>query len=147
MARHNRGFSLVEVTMAIGIIGFAFTAIFGLLPIALNVARKATATTVSSQILERVISDTKQGSFGGLTSGTMSFDDQATLLSVSSAPTKIYDVQVLINSGSLPGAPAINSNLQRVQITIVSNPGNVANAFNGSLPATTYCAFIARSGT
>jgi Tfp pilus assembly protein PilV len=44
------GFSLVEVTLAIGIIAFALVAILGLIPVAENSAREATEDTKTSLI-------------------------------------------------------------------------------------------------
>ena len=39
--RHSRGFSLVEVALALGIVAFAFVSLFGLLPVGLGVFRTA----------------------------------------------------------------------------------------------------------
>ena len=145
----TEGFTLVEVALALGIVGFAFTAVFGLIPIGLGTARKAAETSVCSQIVQRVVGDLKQTDFSALTSGTESFDDQANLLASTSTPGKIYDVQVQVYSVSLPGMSTTNANLACAKIVIADNPGNAANPFSaGVLPnysKKTYSAYIARA--
>jgi len=143
----QEGFTLVEVALALGIIGFAFTAIMGLVPIGLCTARNAAETSVCSQIVQRVAGDLKQTDFNALDSGTTeSFDDQANMLASSSAAGKIYDVQVQLYSVLLPGSTTANPNLACAKIIIADNPGNVANPFSGGVPFTkTYSAYIARA--
>jgi uncharacterized protein (TIGR02598 family) len=61
------GFTLVEVTLALGIVAFAFLALLALLP-AGNVAfRRAIDLAVCGQIAQRVISDCQNGDFDKLT--------------------------------------------------------------------------------
>ena len=54
---NQRGFSLVEATLSIGVVAFAFIAILGLLPAGLTVFRQAMDTSVSAQISQRVAAD------------------------------------------------------------------------------------------
>lgn len=51
------GFSLVEVTVALGIAAFALLAIFGLLPIAAQTNSNATSQTAAANILSAVTAD------------------------------------------------------------------------------------------
>jgi len=123
----QKGFSLVEVVLAIGVVAFAFVAIFSLLPVGMGVFREAMDTSVSAQIVQRVVSDATETEFdslidpaknGGTSSGdyyalpVRYFDDQGTEVKVnnSSTPTPaerlgppgiLYWVRV---RGSLPGA-------------------------------------------
>lgn len=61
------GFTLVEVTLAIGIVAFAFLALLALLP-AGNVAfRRAIDLAVCGQIAQRIISDCQNSDFDTLT--------------------------------------------------------------------------------
>lgn len=61
------GFTLVEVTLALGIVAFAFLALLALLP-AGNVAfRRAIDLAVCGQIAQRVISDCQNADFDTLT--------------------------------------------------------------------------------
>ena len=51
------GFSLVEVTLAIGIAAFCLIAVFGLVPIAVQTNRNATSQTAATNIIASVIAD------------------------------------------------------------------------------------------
>jgi uncharacterized protein (TIGR02598 family) len=53
-SRSNQGFSLVEVTLAIGIIAFAFVALFGLLPTGLQTFRSSIDQTNDTNILQDI---------------------------------------------------------------------------------------------
>jgi uncharacterized protein (TIGR02598 family) len=74
------GFTLVEVTLAIGIISFAFVAMFGMLPVGLNVSRQAMDTTIEAQIVQRMKTQALQTDFSRLdelsSSEELFFDDQ-----------------------------------------------------------------------
>ena len=50
--RRDDGFSLVEVTLAIGIIAFAFVALFGLLPMGMTTFRAAVDSTNDTSIMQ-----------------------------------------------------------------------------------------------
>jgi uncharacterized protein (TIGR02598 family) len=54
------GFSLVEVTLAIGVIAFAFVALLGLLPVGLRTFHTAMDTSVGSQIAQRVAGELQE---------------------------------------------------------------------------------------
>jgi uncharacterized protein (TIGR02598 family) len=64
--RGQKGFSLVEVVLAVGVVSFAFVAILGLLPAGLAQFRQAVDTSVCSQIAQRVIMDAQQTEFNAL---------------------------------------------------------------------------------
>jgi Tfp pilus assembly protein PilV len=50
-------FSLVEVTLALGIAAFCLIAVFGLLPVAVLTNRNATSQTAATNIMAAVVSD------------------------------------------------------------------------------------------
>ena len=50
--RSNSGFSLVEVSLAIGIIAFAFVALFSLMPTGLTTFRSAIDTSNETWIMQ-----------------------------------------------------------------------------------------------
>lgn len=62
-----RGFSLVEVTLALGVMAFAFAAVFSLIPTGLSTFQRAMEASVGSQISQRVISEAQQTDFEVLT--------------------------------------------------------------------------------
>ena len=50
-------FSLVEVTLALGIAAFCLIAVFGLIPVAVQTNRNATSQTAATNIIASVIAD------------------------------------------------------------------------------------------
>ena len=58
MSRSNdHGFSLVELTLALGIAAFCLIAVFGLMPIGVQTNRNATSQTRTTNILTAVVAD------------------------------------------------------------------------------------------
>lgn len=51
------GFSLVEVTLALGVAGFCLVALLGLLPVAVQTNRASVQQTTANDILSSVVSD------------------------------------------------------------------------------------------
>ena len=83
----NAAFSLVEVTLAIGIIAFAFVALFSLLPIGLQRLRDSIDTASEAWIMQGLNSMVQTtewekiypGGANGITSDTYYFDEEARL--------------------------------------------------------------------
>jgi uncharacterized protein (TIGR02598 family) len=143
----ERGFSLVEITMAIGIVAFAFIAIFGLVPVGLASFRSALDTSVRAQIAQRLVFDAQQADVRKLLSATRQpdryFDDEGTEVAAESS---IYTAALrVLPQTELPGG--ISPNLLTVQVMIAHNPGQVADPFreDSKLQTTTHSAFIARA--
>src|SRR5436189_1268687 len=55
--QRTSGFSLVEVTLALGIAAFCLIAVFGLLPVGVQTNRNATSQTATTNIMAAVVSD------------------------------------------------------------------------------------------
>ncbi len=55
--RSSSAFSLVEVTLALGIAAFCLIAIFGLMPVGVQTNRNATSQTAATNIIAAVVSD------------------------------------------------------------------------------------------
>ena len=51
------GFSLVEVTLALGVAAFCLIAIFGLLPIGIQLNQNAVSQTVAASLLSSIVAD------------------------------------------------------------------------------------------
>lgn len=115
-------FSLIETAIALGIVAFALVALLGMLPAGLATFRQSIDTTVSAQIIQRIVSDAEQSDFDLLSKKATStdstffvlptryFDDQGNEIvpAAASGPTAaelpriIYQVRV---RGSQPGPP------------------------------------------
>lgn len=122
----NQGFSLIEVTMALGIVAFAFTSLLGLLPLGLNIFRDAMETSVTSRIFQRIGGDLQQSDFDTLSAASQQvryFDEQGNEL--SSTKGSIYWAKAQVFSGAdLPGT-SNNTDLSRVLIQIARNPSGI----------------------
>jgi uncharacterized protein (TIGR02598 family) len=143
-------FSLVEVSMAIGIMSFSFLAIFGLIPVGLDTFRKAVDVTVGSQIAERIFSECKGMTFDNLTNSTRWNPASADALrfptryfNEAGEETKTPDTETIyqVNVRVLPSTPFLealgagtdpNADLATVTIQVAYDPGSQALAIDGS---------------
>ena len=145
----------MEVTLALGVMAFAFISVFGLLPTGLNTFRQAIDASVESQIAQKVLNDAQQTDFTQLikdysgnpiTSGTSGikyvrfFDDQGTeivpatqanppTLTAAEKQKILYWVNTRVTPSTVmpSGTNTVNYvNLATVTIQVVNNPGNQA---------------------
>ncbi len=127
-------FSLVEVTLALGIVAFAFVSVLGLIPIGLNTFRNTMETSINSQIFQQVASDIQQTDFADLKQPQplplRYFDDQGTAKGNASealTPAQMASVIYQVNTVPRIPDPALGeplSNMATVLIEIVKNPAN-----------------------
>jgi type II secretory pathway pseudopilin PulG len=59
-----RGFSLVELTLAIGVAAFCFIAVFGLIPVGVQTNRNSTSETQATTIIALAIADLRATQIG-----------------------------------------------------------------------------------
>jgi uncharacterized protein (TIGR02598 family) len=119
------GFTLVEVTLAIGIISFAFVTMFGLLPVGLNVSRQAMDTTIEAQIVQQMKTQALQTDFSMLDSlnnvDAQYFDDQgkevAANVSVFTAKYAAVSADTKLPDGS------VTRSLKTIAITVSNTKG------------------------
>ena len=55
--RNARGFSLVEVVLAIGVVAFCLFAVLGMFPVALKTQRTSVEQTTANEILAQILAD------------------------------------------------------------------------------------------
>src|SRR5438876_4585783 len=60
--RRVHGFSLVEVTLALGIAAFCLLAVFGLMPIGVQTNRNTTSQSAAANIIAAVVADLRAAS-------------------------------------------------------------------------------------
>src|SRR5438876_1341934 len=104
-------FSLVEVTLALGVAGFCFIAILGLLPVGVQTNQRAISQTAATGILSSVVADLR-----ATPSAAPSSTQYGIALSASSTTTLYFDSQ-----GQFATAPGANSRY-RLTVTIPTNP-------------------------
>ena len=121
------GFSLVEVAMAMAIVGFAMISLIGLLPMGLSNFRQAMNNTVESQIVQSITNQIQLSSFNNLTTSTTPsyYDADGNLL--TSAAGAVYTATTTVSSVQSPKYPVTLSNsagaatADAITITIVNN--------------------------
>lgn len=126
-SRLSHGFSLIEVTIALGIVSFALIALFGLLPTGLTTFRSSIDRSVASQIAQNIISQARQTEFSSL----------STLATPAGSPKKftedgdettdaaktIYVAKIEVETSvSLPAAPAPNTSMAKIRVRVVNSP-------------------------
>jgi uncharacterized protein (TIGR02598 family) len=144
-------FSLVEITLAIGIVAFAFVALLGLVPVGLSSFRQSLDTSVRSQIVQRLATEAQQTDFDLLSKleGTARyFDDEGTALLPADRSKSIYTVRIELPSENLFIAGEEKSrNLAIVIITIAYDPARVADPFDpkGQTRCTNHPVYVSRN--
>lgn len=123
---HSGGFTLVEVTLAIGIISFAFVTMFGLLPVGLSVSRQAMDTTIEAQIVQQMKTQALQTDFsmlGELEKTTdIYFDDQGKKVEAAQGVYKASYASVSANTRLPDGSST--SRLKTVTIGVLNTKGS-----------------------
>lgn len=122
--RRTPGFSLVEVTLAIGIVAVAATTIFALLPTALNTLKSSNEQTVEAQISEQLSSNLLQTPFADLPNATVYYfyDNEGTALSVGAANAAVAA------SSNASDAPARTVFTAQLSVSAASYPGSGSGA-------------------
>ena len=106
--QHSRGFSLVEVALALGIVAFAFVSLFGLLPVGLGVFRSAIDVgneTWIMQGLNSMIQVTEWSKIDALEQETFYYNEEGRLTDTKANPSsdskvvasRLYAVKVLVD--------------------------------------------------
>jgi uncharacterized protein (TIGR02598 family) len=128
LARFPHGFSLIEVTIAMGVVSFALIALFGLLPTGLTTFRSSIDRSVASQIAQNIISQARQTEFSSL----------STLATPAGSPKKftedgdettdatktIYVAKVEVETQvTLPAATVVpNTSMAKIRVRVVNSP-------------------------
>lgn len=121
----------MEVTLAIGIISFAFVAMFGMLPVGLNVSRQAMDTTIEAQIVQQLKTQALQTDFSqlgelGKPEDAVYFDDQGKMTDLASA---VYKAGYLpVPSTTMLPAGVETKKLRTVTIFVLNMKGNAERA-------------------
>ena len=117
-ARQPAAFSLVEVTLALGIMAFCMVAIFGLLPTGLNTSRDAIAQTAAANIAGALAADLRQAP--AATSTTPNPQTPRFLISVptpASNQTVIHTLFLTENASVATANPAASAQDQSAEVT------------------------------
>jgi uncharacterized protein (TIGR02598 family) len=148
-SKNKAGFSLVEIALAIGIVAFGIVAVFGLLPLGMNIFRQSTDTTVGSQIFQQIVSEAQETDFDQLikdkTNSPISaggtgvktiryFDNQGNELKAAAGAIYYVNTRIQPATDSPANPPASNPNLATVTIQVANNPGGRSLAYEQASP-------------
>ena len=129
------GFSLIEVTIAMGILSFALVTMLGLMPVGLNTLRGAADATTTAQIVQRISGEARLTSFENLPARFHNqefyFDEEGGFLTNSPAAppanVRYWAVTTVTNAvfpgctNAMRGAPLTNS-VRAISIRVISAP-------------------------
>lgn len=153
----SAAFSLVEVTLAIGVMGFSFVAIIGLVPVGLGNFRQTKNVSVASDISARILSELQDTPFTQLVGTTTAgqswnltkadgtpngtairyFDEQGTETTKANS-SAVYQVNICVTNAPaflVPGAATArtpNTAVASVTIQVAYDPGNPGLAYNSA---------------
>lgn len=128
----RRAFSLVEVTLALGLTSFALVAVLGLMPAGFTTMREAVDRTVESQITREIRSRVQQMPFEELAAifdGREFFFAESGAETTKDASDRRYTVKTSVRAPHYPGSEEANpDSLSSVTIEIVSGEGGSQKA-------------------
>ena len=146
----QRGFTLLEVTIAMGVLSVCLLTTLGLLPVGLNAMRSAMDCTVNAQIVQRITSEASLTAFMNLdtyiSAGPYYFDQEGQKASTPSlrrfavSLSKLNFAATPIFPGS-ENATNLTSDLYAIQAVITD-----ARSEKSIDPSTTYIIYIPNSG-
>lgn len=154
------GFSLPEVTMAVGIAAMAIVLLLGLLPSGMSSIRGASNTLAETRIYQQIIAEIQTANWGATTGGALPpgltpyagarrfFDDQGSPLDLGGADSiRLTYVSEILLEG--PGGPlavpggAPSPDMLTVRINIAAVP-DARFSFNGEVPFSSRAFTVAR---
>jgi len=119
-ALHRRAFSLVEVTLALGVAAICLIPLFGLLPIGINTARQAIGQSIAIDILSATTSDLRatpntsttspQFSINFGATNTLYFDETGNV--TTTADRQVYRLTLTFPTNSAGAYAATFANLK-----------------------------------
>ena len=144
--RKQAAFSLVEVTLALGVAAFCLLAVFGLMPVGVQTNRNATSQTAAANIMAAVVADLRAtpkanttSSQFGITFGantTLYFDGSGQFATLAGADSR-YQLNVIWNVANLTGACSTALPCADLKVTWPA----AATPANASGTAETFAAF------
>lgn len=132
--RHSAGFSLIEVALSLGIVGFTMTALIGLLPFGLTSFKQAMTNTIESDIVQNLTNDLLLSNFSNLyqyDGQSFYYDREGLVLSSRTGATYTATVSLkgvdgnnsplaLVNNGVSTSVTAANTSAYTVTIKVTN---------------------------
>lgn len=152
-----RGFTLIEVVVAIGIVATVFIAFMGMLPLGMDTMREAGAITTQARISQQLIGELQLTDWRkkGETSNSVLEDINASTVRYfdeygnesNSQTDSIYQAMVEISEGekSAPNLPGSKPNdyLRQVTVKVAYAPPGMDMDFSDSIESPKYKRYVA----
>lgn len=125
-----KGFSLIEVTLALGVTAVALITLIGMVPVGLNTFRTAIETTVRTDVTRRIIADLQQTPFASISnsSSPIYFTDEGIPVGNSPTTNSVFKVDYSVDSNAkLPGASTNTTSLKRVFVKFYTQQDQAKN--------------------
>jgi uncharacterized protein (TIGR02598 family) len=144
------GFSLVEVTLALGIVSFAMVPLIGLLPVSYTSFQASTRSVTTTQLAQRIFAELQQTDFAQLAGAESFYDVQGVEVGKTDSK-KVFDVRVqIVDAMKLPTSAAVaagsllgNTHLKQIVVQVAENPGGRSDPYSSAtVPVNTYCATV-----
>jgi len=139
--RGSRGFSLVEVVLALGVAAVAFTSIMGLFPLGLDMSRETHEETQAALLAQSILGDLRDDYQAGGTShtnrrilvtNTINLSNAMTNFAIgNSTPTNVLYLGFTnhtINSTANPGESGAGALVLRPALSAATTSTNLASA-------------------
>jgi uncharacterized protein (TIGR02598 family) len=130
---NRRGFSLIEVTIALGIVAFCMIPIMGLVPIALKVSRQSMDRNIETRMVQSIRAQLLQAPFSTLTSTNFFFDADGMPLSAPAA-SSAYEVTATMQANTILPDNQEASYLKTTRLEIVNRNRHQTNSNSIHLP-------------
>lgn len=132
LASFRRGFTLVETTIAMGIVAFAMVPILGLVPMGLTTFRNAISVTAEAQIVQGLSNEILLTDYQLLTDKYSSeqvsyYSDEGEHLLSGGDAAALYQAKVVLQDVSAPADSSVTpvaSKCAIIEISPVANPAN-----------------------
>lgn len=139
--RGSRGFSIVEIALALGIVGFAFVGLMALLPAGLSTFRTAIDQTNEGRIMESLTTQTQAAEFSNVpkqfdfqqSNAVFYFDEEATFIRQGTAGygglnateklAALYSAKIFVNPGWNGNPDSTNSKTALVLMVSAGSGG------------------------
>ncbi len=133
----NRAFSLVEVTLAIGIVSFAVLTMVGAMPVGLSAMRQAIDHTVQGQIIRQIDASAFSTQYAQLAptfaSRTFYYDNDGAALAQADSAAARYWATVTLASPSYPGSdadPGLTNSSYTMRVALMTGASGHASSTN-----------------
>jgi uncharacterized protein (TIGR02598 family) len=140
-SQRNAAFTLVEMVISIGVVGFSFMTMVGMLSTGMQIFQSAMDLTAKPQMVQHILGEVDQVPFASLTNlqgRTFFFDDAGNVMDANDTRS-LYKATLDLSAGTvLPSdVPTPNAGLTTLTIKFTRATGGVAGR-----PPETFVSFI-----